>query len=145
MPHEPRGPASLLASLPAHLGRDLTPPEAVVVGWNDDAPEHAVVATLNLRNDDVFDEVELARTAVVDGVERAVVVVVVGEQSERSFPTAASHARFVASCLTRYGVELLDVLTVVGDRWRSLACTDPTCCPPEGSPMPHAVTTEETL
>jgi hypothetical protein len=64
--------------------------------------------------------------------------------SDKSPPTASVHARFLAACLHRFGVNLLDVLAVVGDRWRSLACVDPTCCPPEGSPMPHAVT-EETL
>jgi hypothetical protein len=52
------------------------------------------------------------------------------------------HARFVAAALHRFGVNLLDVLAVIGDRWRSLACTDPSCCPPEGSPMPTP--TEET-
>jgi hypothetical protein len=146
MPAPPPSPSTLLASLPAHLGRPLNPPEAVVIGWNDDADtEHAVVATLNLACDDPADEYELARTVVADGAETACVVVAVTERSERSAPTAASHARFVAAALHRFGVQVLDTLTVVGDRWRSLACTDPTCCPPEGSPMPHAVTPEETL
>jgi hypothetical protein len=144
MPHPPTSPATLLASLPAHLRRELRPPEAVVIGWADDEPDLAVVATLSLASDDPLDELELARTVVVDGAETACVVVAVGEWSDRSVPTAAAHARFVAACLGRFGVNLVDVLTVVGDRWRSLACTDPTCCPPEGSPMPHAVTTEET-
>jgi hypothetical protein len=143
MPHPPTGPASLLASLPAHLGRPLQPPEAVVLGWTDNAPEHVAVVYLNLADDDPLDEVELARAIVIDGAEAAAVVVAVTDRSDRSFPTAASHARFVA--LHRFGVNLLDVLTVVGDRWRSLSCTDPACCPPEGSPMPHAATTEETL
>jgi hypothetical protein len=127
MPHAPAGPASLLASLPAHLGRPLNPPEAVVLGWNDLYPEQVVVVSLDLADDDPADEVELARLVVADGA-----------------PTASVHARFLAACLHRFGVNLLDVLAVVGDRWRSLACVDPTCCPPEGSPMPHAVT-EETL
>jgi hypothetical protein len=145
MPHPPTGPASLLASLPAHLGRPLQPPEAVVLGWTDNAPEHVAVVYLNLADDDPLDEVELARAIVIDGAEAAAVVVAVTDRSDRSFPTAASHARFVAAALHRFGVNLLDVLTVVGDRWRSLSCTDPACCPPEGSPMPHAATTEETL
>lgn len=145
MPHPPATPAALLASLPAHLGRTLDPPEAIVLGWNDDAPDEVAVVSLDLADDDLLDEVELARSVVVDGAERAVVVVAVTEHGDRSAPTAAAHARFVGAALHRFGVDLLDVLTVVGDRWRSLACTDPTCCPPEGSPMPHAVTTEENL
>jgi hypothetical protein len=144
MPHTPTGPASLLASLPAHLGRPLAPPEAVVVGWSDDAPGEVVVATLNLANGDPLDEVELARAAVIDGAERACVVVAVTEWSERSFPTAASIARFAAASLARFGVDVLDAVTVVGDRWRSLACLDPTCCPPEGRPVPSPTPTEET-
>jgi hypothetical protein len=144
MPHEPRGPASLLAALPAHLGRALQPPEAVVLGWADDAPGHVVVATLNLRDGDPLDEVELARSVVVDGAERATVVVAVSALSDNSPPTAASHARFVASSLQRFGVDVLDAVTIVGDRWRSLACLDPTCCPPEGRPVPSPTPTEET-
>jgi hypothetical protein len=144
MPPTPAGPASFLASLPAHLGRALNPPEAIVVGWSDLDDQHAVVAALNLTDGDPLDEVELARAAVVDGVERACVIVAVTAYSDRSFPTAASVARFAAAALARFGVDVLDAVTIVGDRWRSLACTDPTCCPPEGSPMPHAVTTEET-
>jgi hypothetical protein len=142
MPHAPAGPASLLASLPAHLGRPLHPPEAVVLGWNDLYPEEVIVATLDLANDDPSEELELARTVVVDGAETACLVVAVHALSEQSPPTAASYARFVAAALQRFGVNLLDVLVIVGDRWRSIACTDPTCCPPEGSPMPHAVTEE---
>jgi hypothetical protein len=143
MPHAPAGPASLLASLPAHLGRTLDPPEAIVLGWNDDAPEEVAVATLDLDDDDPLDEVELARSIVVDGAVRACVIVAVTEHGDRSHPTANAHARFVAASLHRFGVELLDTLTIVGDRWRSLACTDPTCCPPEGTPVPTP--TEETL
>lgn len=142
MPHPPAGPASLLASLPAHLARPLHPPEAVVLGWNDLYREEVVVATLDLANDDPSDELALARAVVVDGAENACVVVAVPASSDLSPPTANSHARFVAACLHRFGVNLLDVLVIVGDRWRSLACVDPACCPPEGSPMPHAVTGE---
>jgi hypothetical protein len=142
MPHPPAGPASVLASLPAHLGRPLHPPEAVVLGWNDLYPEEVVVASLDLSNDDPTDELELARTVVVDGAETACLIVAVHASSESSAPSGRSHARFVAAALHRFGVNLLDVLLIVGDRWRSLACTDPTCCPPEGSLMPHAVTEE---
>jgi hypothetical protein len=142
MPHPPAGPASLLASLPAHLARPLHPPEAVVLGWNDLYREEVIVATLDLANDDPADELALARTVVVDGAENACLVVAVHASSDLSPPTANAHARFVAACLHRFGVNLLDVLVIVGDRWRSLACTDPACCPPEGSPMPHAVTGE---
>jgi hypothetical protein len=144
MPHAPAGPASLLASLPAHLGRPLHPPEAVVLGWNDLHREQVVVTSLDLADDDPSDEVELARLVVADGAETACIVVAVHASSDKSPPTASVHARFLAACLHRFGVNLLDVLAVTGDRWRSLACIDPTCCPPEGTPMPHAVT-EETL
>lgn len=143
MPDRPPGPVSLLASLPAHLGREPRPPEAILLGWTEDAPEHAAVATLNLQNDDPLDEVEVARRLVVDGAETAVVVVVVSAYTDRSAPSAAGHARFVGAALARFGVEVLDAVTVVGDRWRSLSCSDPSCCPPEGTPLPTP--TEETL
>jgi hypothetical protein len=95
-----------------------------------------IVASLDLTSDDPGDELELARTVVVDGAETACLVVAVTASSDKSPPTASVHARFVAAALHRFGVNLLDVLAVIGDRWRSLACTDPACCPPEGSPMP---------
>lgn len=33
---------------------------------------------------------------------------------------------------TNHGLHALDAMAIVGDRWRSAFCEEPTCCPPEG-------------
>ncbi len=37
--------------------------------------------------------------------------------------------------LAAHGVELVDLLVVVGDRWWSAGCRLEACCPPEGTPL----------
>lgn len=138
MPRPPNTPSELLAALPATLGRPLNPPEAVLLGWADAAPELLVVLTRTLGHDsDPRDEADLARQALVDGAEQVALVVASTEHGAQWYPTPDLVARYIAATCGRYGLDLLDALTVVGDRWRSLACADPTCCPPEGNPMPH--------
>jgi hypothetical protein len=45
----------------------------------------------------------------------------------------------VQAVAERNRIECGDVLLVVDDRWRSLLCATPQCCPPEGRPMSGAV------
>ena len=40
----------------------------------------------------------------------------------------------------RVGIAVAAVLIVTSGRWRSLMCTDETCCPPEGKPLPGGTT-----
>ncbi|EWS99891.1 hypothetical protein N865_20010 [Intrasporangium oryzae NRRL B-24470] len=40
-----------------------------------------------------------------------------------------------AAALQGAGIGIRDRLLVTGGRWRSLDCTDPGCCPPEGTPI----------
>jgi hypothetical protein len=47
----------------------------------------------------------------------------------------------VAYRLKAAGIRLLDLLQVRDRRWTSLLCDDPTCCPPEGQPLPEVGTT----
>lgn len=42
----------------------------------------------------------------------------------------------LSAALVRAGIEIKESLTVTGNRYRSLMCTDSTCCPPEGREIP---------
>jgi len=44
----------------------------------------------------------------------------------------------VRAQLDQHGVKLRDALYVAGGRWWSYQCSNPTCCPPEGTPVPAA-------
>lgn len=41
-----------------------------------------------------------------------------------------------AELIAANGCPVMERITVVGDRWRSIDCTVPGCCPPEGQPLP---------
>ena len=41
----------------------------------------------------------------------------------------------LTALLAEHGVPILDRLVVHAGRWRSLDCTNPGCCPPEGTPL----------
>jgi hypothetical protein len=42
----------------------------------------------------------------------------------------------ISAALLRAGIEIKESLTVSGNRYRSMMCTDSTCCPPEGTEIP---------
>lgn len=62
------------------------------------------------------------------------------DEDEPCFP--ASHQPSLAVMLQveldRVGAQLRDTLLVADDRWWSLSCYDPDCCPIEGRPLPDA-------
>lgn len=43
----------------------------------------------------------------------------------------------LSAALMRAGIEVKESLVVSNERFRSLLCTDLTCCPPDGSPVPE--------
>ena len=45
--------------------------------------------------------------------------------------------RPLIEALLKSGKELRESIVVVAGRWRSMVCTDSTCCPIEGSPLPE--------
>ena len=42
----------------------------------------------------------------------------------------------LGAALVRAGIDIKESLIVSGGRFRSMMCTDPTCCPPEGTEVP---------
>jgi hypothetical protein len=131
MPAPPAGPAALVASLPATLGRPLRYCEVALLGWSPHDEEHVAVVTWQSDPADPVEEVSAVRQLVVDGAETAAAVF--------RAPTAADGEvvlGFVGAVAARYGLDLLDAVVILRDRYRSIACTDPSCCPPEGRPLP---------
>jgi Domain of unknown function (DUF4192) len=137
MPHPPPGPASLLAALPAHLRRPPQQGDLILLGWSDMAPDHVAVARLDAIDSEPDEELDAVADLVADGAETAVAVFYAA-----GWDAATWRLAFIGACCYRYGLGLLDGIAVVGDRWRSIVCTDPTCCPAEGRPLPTP--TEET-
>jgi hypothetical protein len=120
------GPAELLTAVPYLLG--FHPRESLVlVGLAG----RRLIATARTDLADVTPEVvsdtigKLQRSGAT-----AVTGIIVTDQ-----PTPDNHA---STCLIEaagcVGLQLRDVLLVTGDRWRSLRCTGPACCPRGADP-----------
>ena len=45
--------------------------------------------------------------------------------------------RPITEAIEEFGIPIKESIIVVGQRWRSLICGDPSCCPVEGSPIPE--------
>jgi hypothetical protein len=147
----PDSPLELLRSLPQHLGRQPRIGELVLIGWSPMAEELAVVVTLPLADAEPREELAAVRQLVIDGAEEAAAVLLVPREE-----IGLTLGVFLGAVAARYGLQLLDAVTVHPDAqgvivWRSLSCTDPGCCPPEGTPLPwplkpsgQPVTPEET-
>ena len=126
-----KSPHELLAIVPFVLG--FRPTNSIVVLCLSDhrlgltqrldlpRPEHARQVALALMPSLVVEDPD------------SVVVIGYENRAGDSLPaldalTAALHSR---------EVEIHDRLVVRGDRWRSLDCDNPNCCPPQGSPVPE--------
>lgn len=134
-----KGPADLLRSLPAALGRRPRTGETILIGWNDEAPDRAVTVAIH---PDAYpwEQTQAAHQLAADGATRCTVVAYTGPDPG---PELGLTLNWLVASAVRYGVDPLDALIVTrrrdGSSWRSLDCTNPSCCPPEGTPL-----TEET-
>lgn len=143
----PTGPPALLRTLPATLGR-APADELVLVGVTRAAPTAATVVSVGLPAAPCAEaDAEAAAAAIGVGVELAcrdgATAVAVVVYADGALPADSTPARFGATavvCAEAAGLRVLDTLAVTGGRWRSYECTDPSCCPPEGTP----ITTEGT-
>jgi hypothetical protein len=80
----------------------------------------------------------LATAARHDGADAAVLVVVPPVRARRPPVLVRAERALVRAAhagLRRSGVAVADVLVVAGDRFRSVLCVDPGCCPPGGRPL----------
>jgi hypothetical protein len=134
-----RGPADLVQAVPYLLGFH---PTASLVVLGLDHGQLVVTVRLDLGDLDVPEVLANAVAAMHRGGASEFVAAVYGDRApdpdRRSLPWQSA-ADALASQATRRGCDVLDVLLVVGDRWWSYSCTEPTCCPAEGSRLPEDV------
>src|SRR4051794_19356466 len=86
----------------------------------------------------------LAGAARQDEADAVVLVLVPGPRSRRPpvlVRTERALVRAVHAGLAHGGISLADVLVVSGERFRSILCVDPGCCPSQGMPLGDLRTT----
>lgn len=130
-----RGPAELLRGLPVVLGRRPTTGETILLGWNDEDRAHAVAIAIH-PDSYPFEQTEAAHRLAADGATRCAVVAYTGPDAS---PELGLTLHWLVASAVRYGLSPLDALIVTrrreGSSWRSLDCSNPSCCPPEGNPL----------
>ncbi|WP_323099404.1 DUF4192 domain-containing protein [Intrasporangium sp. YIM S08009] len=125
-----RSPAELLAVIPHLLGFE---------------PQHAlVVMALRDSKIDLTARIDLPAPERVEEVAEALFRHVRREAAEAvllvGYEDTAGESRPLLDTVTEQlgtlGVSIRDRLVVHDGRWRSLHCDRPSCCPPEGTPLP---------
>lgn len=136
------GPGLLLSSLPGTLGR--TPAgETLMVAISDANPGTAAIYRVPL-SVSAAEATERCRMAVDHAAASGAttVVIVTYPAADSGGPAAELTAASLVVLAEHAHLHVLDALRVVGDRWWSYECSEPSCCPPEGNPIPTP--TEET-
>lgn len=135
--------AELVEAVPYLLG--FHPTESLVVlGFRRAVEGPPLTIALTARTDlDPADETGLDRPsatamqhALLDAECEAAVAVLFPaayEGDPRQNDAIARMIGLVTGLLDQAGITLLDALLVHDDRWWSLSCEDPSCCPPEGT------------
>lgn len=132
----PGGPEELLGSLPGLLG--WAPADVVLlVASAAEQPEAAVYRIpLTVSSAEALTRCGLAvADAVAARCTGAVVVVYADDAADPDADSAVTAATLVALA-EQAGLQVLDALRVIDARWWSYECDDPSCCPPEGNPLP---------
>jgi hypothetical protein len=137
------GPGPLLAELSVLLGR--TPTEEVLLVT--DMPSHALTGSsalvgipLPTHPDAAVGMLYPACVTAVQwiagrGARHLVIVVYAADAADPDgIPTRTAATLNVLAESARLTV--IDTLRVVDGRWWSYECEDPSCCPPEGTPIP---------
>lgn len=131
-----RSPGEIVASLPALLGYHAERSIVLLLLGGD---RRRVTLTMRVDlPDSCVPEVWQAIAAALSpglvrgGGDEAVLVLLDGdEESARALEDA------LAGVLDEHGVVMRDVLVVSAGRYRSIHCTDPACCPSQGTPVPR--------
>lgn len=127
------GPIDVISALPYQLGFQPTRCLVVVcITRNNllgliqriDLPQEAEVevATLSLA------------PALRDADPRSVLLVGYEDDKGEALPMVSS----VAGLVSGMGIRVSDAIVVRNGRWYATDCTDPECCPPEGTPLPES-------
>lgn len=133
------GPARLVASLPAVLGRQ--PEEEVLLVGTTPELSASAAALVSIPLDGATDpRLRVACVTAVEYLKRSgashVVAVAWAREAADWHSAAARTAGTLTLLAEDAGLAVLDALWVTPDRWRSYRCVNPSCCPPEGNPLP---------
>lgn len=126
-------PGSVLAVVP-HMMGFMPGKSLVVLGAERIRGEIKIVLRYDLPDPPSDDENSALALHAVDilAAQRADHVLIVGYGPARLVTPLADQVRMAAG---RGGLTVLDVLRVQDQRYWSQLCTDPDCCPPEGTPF----------
>lgn len=137
--HLPHAPGVLVSGLPTALGR--TPDEEIVlVGTSPANRAAALILGADLDDAPWATADALLAAATADGAS-AVAVIVYAADAPAVRSLAAQTAAAVVFRAERRPLIVLDALWVSGGRYASYLCINPSCCPPEGSPIPEEPST----
>ena len=127
---------TVLCAVPHLLG--FTPERSAVLIW---LSNRRILLTQRLDlphpSVDLDTWVQVAWNHAAAPVADELVVVMVGDEADVAAPTRALLDRAAEADLP-----VKDALRLVGDRWWSLLCDDPDCCPPEGRVLDPGVRLE---
>lgn len=127
------GPGELVAALPVLCG--FAPAESLVVVCLQGAgPRVGLTVRLDLPEpaQELLVVQEVGTRLRAAGMRRAYALVVTEDPGEEPRPG------LMAALQALRGVDLLDLLLVRDERWRSYLCRVPSCCPVDGTPVPAA-------
>ncbi|HVQ91694.1 MAG TPA: DUF4192 domain-containing protein [Mycobacteriales bacterium] len=131
-----RSPADLIESIPYLLG--FHPVDSVVLAQlregrgklgsivRADLPSVAEAGPL---------AVQLAIQCAGRGGDGAVILIYGSADDTPDIKRDVGLVELIGALLHMVGVQLCDAMSVAAGRWRSYFCTDPECCPAEGSPV----------
>lgn len=133
------GPARLVATLPAVLGRDPEE-EVLLIGTTPEmAASAAALAVIPLdgASDGRLRVACVAAVQYLRSTGASHVAVVAWAQGADDYRGQAARTAGTLTLLAEAAdLAVLDALWVTPDRWRSYRCVNPSCCPPEGNPHP---------
>jgi hypothetical protein len=138
------GPGPLLASLPAALGRELAPYDLLLIGVRQPGgglPSRIALAELS-PDENYSGRIYRAVDALDEhGCTDALLIEHSGRHFAELRDSPPGALALAADFCNSAGIRVREAVTVAdragGCRWRSLACTIPTCCPPEGRAIPE--------
>jgi len=126
------GPADLLDAVPYLLG--FHPSDSLVLLGLDGVGTSRLVVTVRIDLAELRSGAALADS--IGAMRRGGATLLVAVVYDDGRDLLADFVDRVLLTAADVDCEVLDVLRVVGERWWSLTCTDPTCCPPQGRPLP---------
>jgi hypothetical protein len=123
-------PHDLLAAIPFLIG--YHPQNSLVlVSLKDDSVGMAM--RVDLPRDIAIEGYDLLASHFVREEAEAALIVAYTDQSSADCENILINT---SAALVRAGIDIKESLIVRNNRFRSMLCTDPTCCPPEGTAVP---------